>query len=83
MNDGKNALGFVVIDPPRAGLAQKLAVTLAQSEIPVIAYVSCDPASLARDAKILMNSGYNLTALKLFDFYPQTSHIESLAVFER
>jgi len=78
-----NKLGFAVVDPPRAGLAQKLAVTLAQSEIPVIAYVSCDPASLARDAKILMNSGYNLTALKLFDFYPQTSHIESLAVFER
>ena len=79
----KTAFGFVVVDPPRAGLAQKLALTLAQSKIPVIAYVSCDPASLARDAKILMNGGYDLTALKLFDFYPQTAHIESLAVFER
>ncbi|MCL2174676.1 MAG: TRAM domain-containing protein [Treponema sp.] len=78
-----NELGFAVIDPPRAGLAGKLALTLAQSGIPVIAYVSCDPASLARDAKILVNGGYDLKSLKLFDFYPQTSHIESLAVFER
>jgi len=77
------AFGFAVVDPPRAGLAPKLAAALAQDGPPVLAYVSCDPASLARDAKILINGGYGLNKLMLFDFYPQTAHIESLAVFER
>ncbi|MCL2209686.1 MAG: TRAM domain-containing protein [Treponema sp.] len=74
--------GFAVADPPRAGLAQKLAVSLAQTGPPVLAYVSCDPASLARDSKILTDGIYKLKKLDFFDFYPQTSHIESLAVFE-
>jgi 23S rRNA (uracil1939-C5)-methyltransferase len=44
--------------------------------------VSCDPAALARDSKIL-TGGYKLKRLLLYDFYPQTAHIETLAVFER
>ena len=84
----KQKHGFMVVDPPRAGLASRLASWLAEDGPPLLAYVSCDPASLARDSKILTEpkvrkSGYKLTNIKLFDFYPQTSHIESLAVFER
>jgi len=79
----QSAFGFAVIDPPRAGLALKLAEVLAQNGPPLLAYVSCDAASLARDAKILTNGGYKLNRLLLFDFYPQTAHIESLAVFGR
>jgi len=77
----KADFSFAVADPPRAGLALKLASALAHSGPPVLAYVSCDSASLARDSKILAGGGYRLEKLTLFDFYPQTSHIETLAVF--
>jgi 23S rRNA (uracil1939-C5)-methyltransferase len=76
-------LGFAVADPPRAGLAHNFALSLARYGPPLLAYVSCDAASLARDSKILVNGGYTLRDLKLFDFYPQTAHIESLTVFEK
>jgi 23S rRNA (uracil1939-C5)-methyltransferase len=78
----KDNFGFIVVDPPRTGLAPKVAAALAQDGPPVLAYVSCDPAALARDTKTL-SGGYKLQKLAFFDFYPQTSHIESLAVFER
>jgi len=91
----KEKIGFAVVDPPRTGLAPKLAAAVAQAASqqaaaqqaaaqegpPVLAYVSCDPAALARDSKILTGGGYKLQRLAFFDFYPQTSHIESLAVF--
>jgi len=76
----KNALSFAVIDPPRAGLNRETAAALSQNGPPLLAYVSCDAASLARDAKIL-SGGYELKRIVFFDFYPQTAHIESLAVF--
>jgi len=76
-------IDFAVVDPPRAGLASKLASSLARNGPPVLAYVSCDSASLSRDSKILTNGGYRLDKLTLFDFYPQTSHIETLAVFKK
>ena len=75
--------GFAVIDPPRSGISSALAQTLARKGPPVLAYVSCDTSSLARDSKILINGNYKLDKLMLFDFYPQTAHIESLAVFTR
>jgi len=75
--------GFAVVDPPRAGLSAKLAQSLAQDGPPLLAYVSCDAASLARDCAILTGGSYKLTGLMFFDFYPQTAHIESLAVFEK
>jgi len=74
---------FAVVDPPRAGLVPALAQALTRKGPPLFAYVSCDAASLARDSKILVQGGYELKELKLFDFYPQTAHIESLAVFEK
>ncbi|MCL2270747.1 MAG: class I SAM-dependent RNA methyltransferase, partial [Treponema sp.] len=56
---------------------------LAAEGPPLLAYVSCDPATLARDSAILLKGGYELTELRLYDFYPQTAHIESLALFVR
>ena len=79
----KPPLGFAVADPPRTGLAAKTAGALAQNGPPTLAYVSCDAAALARDSKILTAGGYKLNKLSLFDFYPQTAHIESLAIFEK
>jgi 23S rRNA (uracil1939-C5)-methyltransferase len=75
--------GFAVIDPPRQGLSPACRDYLAREGPPVLAYVSCDPASLARDGKALRNGGYGLESLAFYDFYPQTSHIESLVVLTR
>lgn len=73
----------VVIDPPRSGMEKSVCQWLCQSGIPKIKSLSCDIATHARDAKFLIKSGYNLKKIYLLDFYPQTSHIESLAVFEK
>ncbi|MDR1390744.1 MAG: class I SAM-dependent RNA methyltransferase [Treponema sp.] len=73
---------FAVADPPRQGLAANLRELLTQSGPAHLAYVSCDPLSLARDCRALKKS-YILKELTLYDFYPQTPHIESLAILER
>jgi 23S rRNA (uracil1939-C5)-methyltransferase len=81
--------GFVIADPPRQGFDPVLTQRLAENGPPLLTYVSCDPATLARDAAILREGGslkgggYELTDLRLYDFYPQTAHIECLAVFSR
>ncbi|MDR2619432.1 MAG: methyltransferase [Treponema sp.] len=81
---GKEAWGFMVVDPPREGLSALTRRYLAEkSPPPLLAYVSCDPATLARDAGELAAGGYTVKELNLYDFYPQTAHIESLAVFTR
>jgi 23S rRNA (uracil1939-C5)-methyltransferase len=79
----QSAYGFAVIDPPRTGLSFGIRSWLCQNGPPILAYVSCDPATQARDSKELVNSGYTLASLAFYDFYPQTAHIESLAVFCR
>jgi len=79
----KVPLGFAVVDPPRGGLSPLMRKHLAASGPPLLAYVSCAPETLARDAAALIASGYALTSLDLYDFYPQTTHIETLAVFEK
>jgi 23S rRNA (uracil1939-C5)-methyltransferase len=71
-----------VADPPRQGLSPALARWIAAKGPPLLAYVSCDPATLARDSRTLAAGGYTLSDLRLYDFYPQTAHIESLAVFK-
>jgi 23S rRNA (uracil1939-C5)-methyltransferase len=72
----------VVVDPPRSGAADVLphVVALAPSRI---AYVSCNPDSLAHDAAALSASGYRLERLQVFDMFPHTAHVESLALFVR
>ena len=75
--------GFMVLDPPREGLSGSFAKWLAENGPCLAAYVSCDPATLARDSRILMEGGYTLKELSLYDFYPQTAHIESLSLFVR
>jgi 23S rRNA (uracil1939-C5)-methyltransferase len=75
--------GFICVDPPRQGLNPALARRLAADGPPLLAYISCDPATLARDSKIVVEGGYKLAELRYYDFYPQTAHIESLALFAR
>jgi 23S rRNA (uracil1939-C5)-methyltransferase len=73
----------LVVDPPRTGLSAGLRQFLANAGPETIAYVSCDPATLARDSRDLTAGGFRLEELSLYDFYPQTAHIESLAVFQK
>ena len=79
----KQKWGFMVLDPPRDGLSAPFASWLVQNGPQVLAYVSCNPATLARDSRILLNGAYTLSQLSMYDFYPQTAHIESLALFLR
>ena len=72
----------VVIDPPRAG-AEAQTATLAKSGVPVIASVSCNPATFARDAKILIGAGYRLTSVQVVDQFRWSSHVELAGRFER
>lgn len=72
----------VIFDPPRAG-AEAQARQLAKSTVKTVVAVSCDPASLARDAAILIAGGYGLEAVTAVDQFKWTSHVESVAVFRR
>jgi 23S rRNA (uracil1939-C5)-methyltransferase len=80
---GATGYRFITADPPRQGLSPALARWIAAEGPPLFAYVSCDPATLARDSRELLAGGYTLEDLRFYDFYPQTAHIESLAVFKK
>src|SRR5215213_1278571 len=74
---------IVLVDPPRAGLDKQVVDGILKLRPQIIAYVSCDPSTLARDSKRLMEGGYNLKQITPFDLFPQTYHIESISIFER
>jgi 23S rRNA (uracil1939-C5)-methyltransferase len=73
----------VVVDPPRAGLSQKIVRRLIECEAPKIVYVSCNPTTLAPNATQLTEAGYRLKRVKPVDMFPQTPHIECVALFEK
>lgn len=74
---------LVVLDPPRAGVGAEILKLLMALRPKRLHYVSCSPPTLARDLGILTKNGYQLDSLELFDFFPQTYHIESLARISR
>jgi 23S rRNA (uracil1939-C5)-methyltransferase len=76
-------LTSVIVDPPRTGLSNGAAAALVASGIPRLVYVSCDVATFARDARRLVDGGFALGAIELFDLFPNTAHIETVASFER
>ena len=73
----------VIVDPPRTGLSRDALDGIISAEPPRLIYVSCDPATLARDSRRLLDSGYGVTRLTLFDLFPNTAHVEAVGVFER
>ncbi len=73
---------FVIVDPPRAGIEKHALDAILSIKPQIIAYVSCDPSTLARDAARLINGGYRLVEVTPFDLFPQTYHIESISIFE-
>ena len=71
----------VILDPPRAGCRPELIVKLLEVKPPMIIYLSCNPATQARDAKLLLEQ-YRITTVQPFNFFPRTPHLENLLVFE-
>lgn len=77
------SMDTIVLDPPRTGASPEALAAIVHVAAPRLVYVSCDPATLARDAKYLNGAGYRLTSLTGFDLFPNTPHIETVAVFDR
>ena len=73
----------VVVDPPRAGLSQKVVRRVLEAEAQKIVYVSCNPTTLAPNARQMADAGYELKAVRPVDMFPQTPHIECVALLER
>lgn len=74
------AVDLVVLDPPRTGAGIGITRTLARMRPRRLAYVACDPASFARDLKVLLDAGWSLGPLRAFDLFPMTEHVEVVAV---
>jgi 23S rRNA (uracil1939-C5)-methyltransferase len=74
---------LVMVDPPRAGLGKEICSHLARVAASEIVYISCDPATLARDLQALLQSGYSIKAMNLVDLFPQTFHLETVTFLKR
>jgi 23S rRNA (uracil1939-C5)-methyltransferase len=74
---------LIVMDPPRAGVGAEVCALLARISPPEIAYVSCDPVTLARDLKLLVATGYNIAEIHMVDMFPQTFHLETVIILRR
>jgi len=74
---------LIVVDPPRTGLGPEISALLAQIATSALVYVSCDPATLARDLRTLIAAGYAIQFITLADLFPQTFHLETLVHLRR
>jgi 23S rRNA (uracil1939-C5)-methyltransferase len=81
--DLERPIQAAVVDPPRSGCGAEVIKQLVSLRLERLVYVACDPATLARDAKILSSSGYRLEEIQPIDLFPQTYHIESVGLFLR
>jgi tRNA/tmRNA/rRNA uracil-C5-methylase (TrmA/RlmC/RlmD family) len=73
----------VVLDPPRTGAGRKVVEAIASRAPARVVYVACDPAALARDIATFADEGYTLTALRAFDAFPMTHHMECIALLSK
>jgi 23S rRNA (uracil1939-C5)-methyltransferase len=74
---------LIVFDPPRSGAGPEVCALLARIAAPTLIYISCSPEALARDLTALAASGYSVAELHLVDLFPQTTHIETVAILTR
>jgi 23S rRNA (uracil1939-C5)-methyltransferase len=77
------SLDSVIVDPPRTGLSRAALDATIALRAPRLIYVSCDVATLSRDARVLVDAGYRLGGVRAFDLFPNTAHIETMVLFER
>jgi 23S rRNA (uracil1939-C5)-methyltransferase len=80
---GRDRPDLIVLDPPRSGAGTEVCSLLARIAAPTLVYVSCSPEALSADLITLAASGYTLAEMHLFDLFPQTTHIETVAVLTR
>jgi 23S rRNA (uracil1939-C5)-methyltransferase len=76
------AASTLIVDPPRTGLSKEAVSAIIAHGSPRVVYVSCDPPTLARDARRLVDAGYALSSVRALDFFPNTPHVETVAVFD-
>lgn len=69
---------LIVVDPPRAGLGPETTALLSEVSAPEMVYVSCDPATMARDLRVFLSAGYSVEHITLADLFPQTLHLETV-----
>ena len=79
----KEKIDTILVDPPRAGLDKQLIKTIGKTKTQKIVYISCNPQSLARDIKRLMEYGFKLKKIKSVDMFPQTMHVETVVLMSR
>ena len=75
-------IDLVVVDPPRSGLLKEEVDLLLKNKPEKVVYISCNPSTFARDVRMLVKGGYKLSFVKLIDNFPQTYHIESIALLK-
>ncbi len=73
----------ILVDPPRTGISKEAMAAIVRHGAARIVYVSCDPPTMARDARRVLDAGYEMGPLTAFDLFPNTPHVETLGVFER
>src|SRR5204863_9792874 len=71
------------VDPPRTGMSPDAARAIVRVKPKRVVYVSCDVATLARDARVLLDADYSLVEVSGVDLFPNTAHVETIAVFDR
>ncbi|MBY0494468.1 MAG: TRAM domain-containing protein [Cyanobacteria bacterium] len=76
-------IATVIVDPPRTGMSKDALERAIAVEAPRFVYVSCDVATLARDARVLLDAGYRLSSMRAFDLFPHTAHVETVIAFSR
>ena len=79
----RRKFGTVIVDPPRTGMSKAATAGVIALGAPRLIYVSCDVATLARDARLLIDSGYRIAELRAFDLFPNTAHVETVISFAR
>jgi 23S rRNA (uracil1939-C5)-methyltransferase len=80
--DRPRPAGTIVVDPPRTGISRAAMDAIVRNRASRVVYVSCDPPTMARDARRLLDGGYRLTGLRAFDLFPNTPHVETVGVFD-